>query len=141
MATSYAQAVPAAQQQHNMKLFVQMYMGRMCNDLSISTPNTPEAIDFVVQYLAAHGHTIVIDTPEFIDTVQAAMQSMCDTASAKISQRKKVIDAIGEQQQDISNQIDASTSLTEMEKRLGHHLNFKMQTEKLRRVRTEYGLF
>lgn len=138
MATCCAHAIPAAR--HNMKLFVQMYMARVCKDLSIETPNTPDNIDFVVQYLALHGDTIPIDTPEFIESFQAAMQSMCDTVSAKISQRKKVINAIAAQQQDIDDQIDASISLSELEKTIAHSLNNKLQLEKLQRICTEHGL-
>ena len=55
MATCGAQAISATR--HNMTLFVQMYMARMCNDLLLETPQTPENIDYVVQYLASHGHT------------------------------------------------------------------------------------
>lgn len=131
--------VPAAHRQ-NMKLFVQMYINRLKQDTSIENVNIPELVDSVVQYLEAHGCIHVVDTPEFMQTVQSAVRHACDAqrqVSRSIHHDMQIIMA---QQQNISDQIDESTSLSAPEKAIAYSLNYRMHTEKLQKLAEVYGM-
>lgn len=147
MASCATSQTLSAMHRGDMKLFVRMYINHLDKNQTIDSHNMQEYVDSIVQYLESHGHTQVVETPEFMDTVLSAMDNLCDDREKRLRAAERDmresecdIRAVAAQQQDISSQIDASNVLSDEEKAIAHSLNFKLQTEKLSKISAERGL-